>query len=56
MSWSSVIAALQREPVSPEETQDVKTQGYWSQIAEVHVKGMISVSPDSCIFPYIEKR
>ena len=25
--------------------------GYWSQVAEVHVKIMISVSPDSCIFP-----
>ena len=24
---------------------------YWPQIAEVHIKGMISVSPDSCIFP-----
>ena len=29
--------------------------GYWAQVAEVHIKGMISVSPDSCIFPYIEK-
>ena len=26
-----------------------------AQIAEVHIKGIISVSPDSCIFPYIEK-
>ena len=26
-----------------------------AQIAEVHFKGMISVSPDSCFFPYIEK-
>ena len=30
-----------------------KTQ-YVPQIAEVHMKGMISVSPDSCIFPYTE--
>ena len=29
--------------------------GYWPQIAEMHMKGMISVSPDSCIFSYIEK-
>ena len=27
----------------------------WPQIAEVHIKGMISVSPDSCIFLYKEK-
>ena len=24
-------------------------------IAEMHMKGTISVSPDSCIFPYTEK-
>ena len=30
--------------------------GYWPQLAEVHIKGMISVSPDSSIFPYIEKQ
>ena len=29
--------------------------GSWPQIAEIHTKGMISVSPDSCIFPHIEK-
>ena len=28
---------------------------YQPKIAEVHIKGMISVSPDFCIFPYIEK-
>ena len=27
--------------------------GYWSQIAAVHIKGMISVSPDSYVSPYI---
>ena len=30
--------------------------GYWPQIAEVDIKGLISVSPDSCIFSYIEKQ
>ena len=30
--------------------------GCWPQIAKAHIKGMISISPDSCIFPYIEKR
>ena len=29
--------------------------GSWSQVAEVRIKGMISVSTDSCIFPCIEK-
>ena len=29
--------------------------GCWPQIAEAHMKGMISMSPASCIFPYIEK-
>ena len=39
--------------VSPEETQAVKT-GFWPQIVEGHIKEIISVSPDSCNFPYIE--
>ena len=29
--------------------------GYWPHIAEVHMEGMISMSPDSCLFPYIGK-
>ena len=29
--------------------------GSGPQIAEIHIKGMISVSPDSCIFPHTEK-
>ena len=36
-------------------TQDVKNTGYRPQIAEIYLKGMISVRPDSCIFPYIIK-
>ena len=27
--------------------------GYWSQIAAVYIKRLISVSPDSCVFPHI---
>lgn len=38
----------------PEDTQDMNT-GYWSQIAEEHIKEIISGSPDFCTFPYIEK-
>ena len=34
--------------VHPEETQDEKTQHSGPQIAEVYIKGMISVSPHSC--------
>ena len=41
------------QAVYPEETQDKKTPDDWSKIAEVHSKGMISVNPDTCIFPYI---
>ena len=29
--------------------------GYWSQIAEMHVMEMISLSPDTCIFLYVEE-
>ena len=43
------------ELVSPEETQMCQ-HGILAPIAEVHIKGMISVSPDSCIFPYTEKQ
>ena len=52
------LAAIRLQPlpiVSGEEVQDVKSTGFWPQIAEVHIKGMISVSPDSPIFPYSEK-
>ena len=28
---------------------------HWPQIDEVYMKGMISLSSDSCIFPYVEK-
>jgi len=48
-------ATCQRELVRPEETQDVKTP-VRPQRAEVHIKGMTSVSPDPGIFPYREKR
>ena len=37
-----------------EETQDEKT-GFWPQIEQALIKGMIAVSPDSCIFPHLEK-
>ena len=70
MSRSSVIPALQRELVSPKDTQegeeylrsnshqiavtpldepkgaqDGKNTGYWLQIAEMHMRGMISFKP-----------
>ena len=60
--WAVYCQALShcsRSPMMhPEETQNEKNTGYWCQIAEVHIKEMISVwakSPGSCIFPYIEK-
>ena len=55
MSQSSEIAVItDGELVSPEETWDVKTESL-PQTAEIHTKGMISVSPDLCIFPHIKK-
>ena len=33
----------------------LESTGYWPQVAELQVRRMISVSPDSCIFPYTEK-
>ena len=48
MSQSSGVAATDYgELVNPEEIQDMKSI--------LQIKGMIAVSPDSCIFPYIEK-
>ena len=52
------LAAIRLQPlptVSPGKTQDVKNARNQPQIAEVHVKGMILLSPDSRIFPNIEK-
>ena len=52
------LSAIRLQPLpteSPEELRKWKIIGYWPQIAEMHMKGMISVSPDSWIFPYIEK-
>ena len=40
---------------SPKGAQDVKNTGYWPRVAEIHTKRMISASPDSWTFPYIEK-
>ena len=43
-----IIAAPMVSPATmhPEETQDEEAQETGPQIAEVHIKGMISVSPD----------
>ena len=30
-------------------------KGYWPQTAKMHIKDMISINPDSCIFPHVEK-
>ena len=58
MSQSSAIAAIrlrQRWAGEPWGKSGCENTGYWPQRAEVHIKGMISVSLDSCLFPYIEK-
>ena len=59
----SVIAALQHEPVSSEEGErgrwwalrKLRIQEHGPQTDEVHTMEIIWMSPDSCIFPYIEK-
>ena len=47
-------AVVRLLPLPREELKDVKNQVKDAgPIAEMHTKGMISVSPDSCIFPHI---
>ena len=46
---------LQPLPTGSPEELGVKNTGYWSQRTEMHMKGVTSVSPNPCIFPYIEK-
>ena len=43
-----------RQLLQPSQICTWENSGYWPQIAEVHIKGMVLVSPDSCICPYIE--
>ena len=48
-----LFSNYQAAPYSEQGTKNVKNlMGCWHQIAEMHMKGMIIVSPDSCIFPY----
>ena len=55
-AWCQALSSCSHHPrMHPEETQDEKAQGtFWPQIAEVHIKGVISVSLDSYT-PYTEK-
>ena len=55
MCYLAGISLESLPTVSPKEAQDGKNTVYWPQITEMHVKGMISVSPDSCIFSFIQK-
>ena len=49
-AWRAVVHG-----VTESRTWLRENTGHWSQIPEVHIKGMASVSPDSCISPYTEK-
>ena len=51
------MPATQQPPAaaSPLRRLRMRKHGYWPHTAEVHSKGMLSVSPDSCVFPYIKK-
>ena len=55
MCYLAGISLESLPTVSPKEAQDGKNTVYWPQREEVHRKGMISASPDSCIFPYIRE-
>ena len=53
------LRAIRLQPpttLSPEELRMYKNSGYWLRIAEMHMQGMISLSPDPCIVPDPEKR
>ena len=54
LSKSHHTAATPDSEPRGKEAPDMKT-GHWSQTGEVCMKGMISASPGSCIFPYTEK-
>ena len=54
-SLPSEAIRLQPLPTGSPEELGVKNTGYWSQRTEMHMKGVTSVSPNPCIFPYIEK-
>ena len=41
--------------VHPEGNSGWRKTGYWPYIVKMPIKGMILISPDSCIFSYIEK-
>jgi len=54
LSSSHQTTATPHSQPEGKEAQNVKT-GCWPQRTEVHMKEIISVSPNSCSFPYIEK-
>ena len=53
--WSVSHQAAATPYQEPWKTQDVKNHRVLAPVAEMHMKGMISLSPDSCIFLYKEK-
>ena len=51
------LAAIRLQPlpvVNPKVSSECEKHRRLAPTAEMHRKGMLSVSPDSCIFPYIE--
>ena len=44
-----------REGIQEREEYICKNAGCWSEITEMYMKGMTSIIPDFCIFPYIEE-
>ena len=39
----------------PRGNSGCENTGSWPYISKLHIKGMISVNPDCCIFSYLEK-
>ena len=51
---SPTPTALLPSSVYPEGSLGWRKTGYWPQMVTMAIKGTISMSPNSCIFPYIE--
>ena len=54
-TYHLAVIRLQLLPTTSPEDSGWENTGYWPQVAEVYIKGEISVSPDYCICSYTEK-
>ena len=54
-AWSGSHQAVATPYRENWRTHDVNNHRILAQIAEMNMKGVISVSPDSCVFPFVGK-